>query len=222
MGANRQQGRPPKGESTVGRERIVDSVRELLKQPESVGLSRKNVAKLSGVTPALVTYYFPSLDILIEEAARPILDEYVKALEGILLRGGPCRERLYDVIHLLVRCYARSGRVIRVVRALAERDDFAFDQLEKISNELSSFLKELMESEGRQPSQQELDLLECAIHGMCEVVTRNQLQGGDGDMEALETYVSRRLFGLVENGLGENIALDARDIARTSGLSEPA
>ncbi len=67
----RAQGRPARGENEVGSHKIVEGMRNALRTTKTVNVTRKDIASFAGVTPALVTYYFPERNGLIEAATFP-------------------------------------------------------------------------------------------------------------------------------------------------------
>ena len=69
----RAQGRPARGENEVGVRKIVEGMRAALRALQSTKVTRKDVAGHAGVIPALVTYYFPERNDLIEAATLPVV-----------------------------------------------------------------------------------------------------------------------------------------------------
>ena len=56
---------------------MVEKMREIMKSKPKIDIQRREIAEFMGVTPALVGYYFPDKRSLIEEAASPLIDEYI-------------------------------------------------------------------------------------------------------------------------------------------------
>lgn len=98
----RMQGRPSRGVGDVGRERLVEAARAVLRQRMSAGLSRKAVADVAGVTPALVSYYFPDPGSLVAAATRPLIGERINELRSIIEDGTAWHERLGRIAAFLV------------------------------------------------------------------------------------------------------------------------
>lgn len=93
----RMQGRPSRGAGDVGRERLVDAARAVLRRRSSVVLSRKAVADVAGVTPALVSYYFPDPTSLVVAAIRPLVGALIDELRVIIDDEAPWHDRLVRI-----------------------------------------------------------------------------------------------------------------------------
>ena len=108
----RVQGRPARGENEVGVQRIVEGMRAALRASQTTTVSRKDVAGRAGVTPALVTYYFPERTDLIEAATLPVVRALVDRTRSCFEHEGPARQRLCKVIEALLEAYTRDAAVI--------------------------------------------------------------------------------------------------------------
>jgi TetR/AcrR family transcriptional regulator len=76
-------GRPANDSSTVGREALIEATCELLKEVPPRLLTRAQVARLSGVDPSLIRYYFKNVHVLLIEAAKLFNQKYVQKI-GLL------------------------------------------------------------------------------------------------------------------------------------------
>ena len=74
--------------------------------------SERKVAAYAGVTPALVTYYFPERDDLIEAVTLPIIDALVSSVENCLTRARDARGNLLEALVILLEYYARDAAII--------------------------------------------------------------------------------------------------------------
>ena len=108
----RVQGRPARGENEVGVQRIVEGMRAALRAAQNTTVSRKDVAGHAGVTPALVTYYFPERTDLIEAATLPVVSALVDRTRSCFEHEGSARQRLCQVIEALLDAYTRDAAVI--------------------------------------------------------------------------------------------------------------
>ena len=108
----RVQGRPARGGNEVGVQKIVDGMRAALRTLQNTNVSRKDVADHAGVTPALVTYYFPERDSLIEAATLPVVQALVEKVKTCIEREGPPRQRLCEAIGVLLEFYTRDVALI--------------------------------------------------------------------------------------------------------------
>ena len=94
-------------------------------------LNRTNLAALAGVTPALVTYYFPNQPSLIEAVAQPLLERYLTDLKTILAQPVPVEARLRELIKLFLRISRNDGRLV----------DGYIDFVRRTSNTQGQFLQ---------------------------------------------------------------------------------
>ena len=108
----RVQGRPARGENEVGVKKIVEGMRAALRALQNTKVSRKDVAGHAGVTPALVTYYFPQRSDLIEAATLPVVRALVDRTKYCFEREGPARQRLCQAVEVLLKAYTRDAAVI--------------------------------------------------------------------------------------------------------------
>ncbi len=88
----RPQGRPTRCANDTGLQRIVNGMRNALRSRRNIHVTRKDIAQFAGVTPALVTYYFPEKDSLIEAATVPIVAAMVEAVKTCLSTGKMSRK----------------------------------------------------------------------------------------------------------------------------------
>lgn len=102
MSANRGQGRPPKGDTQVGRDHLVQVAKRLLAAGDGKLISRTELAEAAHVTPSLVNYYFRDQGSLIEAVAAPAIARSIADLKRILReRSGPDRQ-LEQLIRLFL------------------------------------------------------------------------------------------------------------------------
>ena len=77
-------GRPRHEDREVGREKLIERARAAMNLRPRTDIQRREIADAVGVTPALITYYFPDKWSLLEEAACPIIADHVATIEAIL------------------------------------------------------------------------------------------------------------------------------------------
>ena len=103
----RRQGRPAAAEAGIGRRKLIDATRDLLRNVPLDQLTAGEIARAAGGDRALVRYYFGDLSALVAEA----LEEAVEQLSAELLArveaatagpGSPSR-RLARRVHEFVR-----------------------------------------------------------------------------------------------------------------------
>jgi AcrR family transcriptional regulator len=206
MTERRPQGRPARGANEVGRDKIVQNLRAMMREPAFKDYSRKTLAEYSGVTPALITYYFPNWKVIVEETTEPVVSGYFHELRAIVTSDEHPTERLRKVIRLLIKCHSRDGNILKAYINLVRLDDSREtpDYVDLMSKELAGFIDTLIGGDPSRPSDSEV--LQCAIWGMCEFVTRGNLEamratGATWDEAASEVDVSLRLFDLITHGL---------------------
>lgn len=190
----RVQGRPSRGAGDVGRERLVEAARAVLRHRTSNGLSRKAVADAAGVTPALVSYYFPDPGSLIVAATRPLIAERINQMLSIIEDDVSWHERLYRVTAWLLELNQADAVVIH---HLAEfRRTQPFDPMLRRAYDL---LRGFYIAGGQAGAWRLLDpdLFLFALWGMCSAVTA--LQASDPDVEPARRSIV--VADLVLNGL---------------------
>ena len=98
----RSQGRPPKGETQVGRERLVEIAQDLMRSSSGKLIGRAEVAQAANVTPALVSYYFRDQASLMEAVTAPVIGQSIAELKEILRSDSDAQSKLERLIRLFV------------------------------------------------------------------------------------------------------------------------
>ena len=112
MSIKRIQGRPKQGDCQVGRERIISGFVDMVRSGSYDEISRKQIALSVGITPALITYYFPKGDFLIKEALTPVFLQWYAEFDEILLRKDTSWDtRLILSIGLIIDLYKKEVHV---------------------------------------------------------------------------------------------------------------
>lgn len=226
MMEKRSQGRPCRGDNEVGRLRIVDSLQQMLRDQSFEDLSRKSIAKHIGVTPALITYYFPSRESLIEEATKPIIEAYSNSIRTIIYSNLDTATKLSRLVRTLVDAYRYDAGILKAYSDLVSRRDKSstFDYLELISSDISVFLTELLQ---RRPySAYDLAALQGAIWGMCASVARMEWTHEQIDTSInlsfpCEADYLTPVLNLLNGGLGFN-GLEGAPAPRARGTKTAA
>ena len=105
----RQPGRPTTTER-FGREKIIDGFRIMARQGSRETISRKDLAAFLGITPALISYYFPERDSLLFEAMEGMFAYWHEQLANVAEKE--CEnetERLAEAIDLLLAFFLAEG-----------------------------------------------------------------------------------------------------------------
>ena len=97
----------PTGNERFGREKIVNGFRMMACEGSHDTISRKDLATYLGITPALITYYFPEKNSLLREAMEGSFTSWRDQMMGLLSEGFTNeRERLSAAISLLFAFFA--------------------------------------------------------------------------------------------------------------------
>lgn len=108
----RVQGRPLRGQSEVGRNRLLEMTRNAMKARPKPILQRREIAEVAGVTPALITYYFPKRNHLLEEAAKPVIEGYVERARAVLRSDEPYLNQVRDLACLFLTFNFEEGYLL--------------------------------------------------------------------------------------------------------------
>jgi AcrR family transcriptional regulator len=112
MTETRAQGRPPRGDGEVGRTRLLDRTRDALKSKPKIDMQRREIAIFAGVTPALVSYYYPDKWDLFAAAARPVVEAYVEEMREILHQMVAPRLKVLCLVHLFIEFNFHQGYLL--------------------------------------------------------------------------------------------------------------
>ena len=168
--AKRAQGRPARGENEVGAQKIVVGMRVALRALKNTNITRKDLARYAGVTPALVTYYFPERNTLIEAATLPVVRELVAEVRASLNRVGSAQQKLSRAVEILLQYYTRDAVIIQLFSehsALAP-DAALPDLLGDLENAIRSFFESLQSTDRERVY--DAVFLQMAMIGMCKSV----------------------------------------------------
>jgi TetR/AcrR family transcriptional regulator len=103
----RRQGRPPDGETSVGRDAVLAAATALLRELPPAQVTVAAVARAAGVDPALVRYYFGSREALLLE----VVQQLAEADQPDLLASEPTAA-LEEYIHRTFR-FTRSAKYMQ-------------------------------------------------------------------------------------------------------------
>ena len=99
----RGKGRPSGTKNGIGRQRLVDVTRELLRTTPPAELTSLQVARAAGGDRTLIRYYFGDLPNLLAEVARQLSVGLIEQLENASKRSGSATDRLKHRIREFVR-----------------------------------------------------------------------------------------------------------------------
>ena len=112
MVERRSKGRPANGSDEKGKEKLLEAAVQCLRAQTQVEVTRQDIARFAGVTPALVTYYFQSKSDLILAATQPILREAIENVIVVLRSDRSYRDRLKVMISMFIDFAAQNCRVL--------------------------------------------------------------------------------------------------------------
>ena len=127
-------------------------------------LQRNEIARYAGVTPALISYYFPDRSNLFEAAAHPVIESYVADVRSIIGSNRHLIDRLNDLIFLFVKFNYQEGHLLDFYLEHIERTSAKKNMqlLEEIYREMLTFFEELLRTKtirGGQRSRYTIDAL---------------------------------------------------------------
>jgi AcrR family transcriptional regulator len=111
MHEKRAQGRPGRGTDEVGKTKVIEGTRAFLRS-QSRDLTRKDIAEFIGVTPALVSYYFPERFELVEAATAPVVADHADRLQSVVRSHVEPHEKLRRVISSLIDLHFQDGKIV--------------------------------------------------------------------------------------------------------------
>lgn len=104
----RAQGRPRGEQNAVGRDGLIAATRDLLKTHRPSELSRTDIARLAGVDPGLIRYYFGNKDNLLLATTLQITAERGRRTAEEMRRAKTARQRFRGWIKVLVEVMAEN------------------------------------------------------------------------------------------------------------------
>ncbi len=228
MSPIRRQGRPASAEAGIGRRKLIDATRDLLRTVPLDQLTAGEIARAAGGDRALVRYYFGDLSALVGEA----LEETVEHLSAELLArveaatagpGSPSTRlarRVRELVHFQLENPAAHRLFIdQVVNAHTRWGRRIRDR--NWQRALTSLRRLIEEGQAAGEFRHDIDarLLDIAIVGLSEFVVRARpvlqlLQAPEEDLASLTELYAGFAADLVVGGIA------ARD--RSARRSKPA
>ena len=172
-GSARPQGRPPRGGRELGRDHLIESTRGAMRARPKVDIQRREIAEHAGVTPALVSYYFPDKTTLLEVAAKPVIEAYAADVRLILRARAEPEDRLKRLISLFLAFNTEQGFILDhyLEVSSARRGDTLVPLLTAVTREMTTFFEELIGlglAKGDDPQ-----FLAVALWAVCRYVGRS-------------------------------------------------
>ncbi len=211
MSDKRAQGRPLRGADEVGRLKIVNGTRDLIRAQSSSEISRKDIAQFVGVTPALVSYYFPSQFDLIEAVTKPVVKIYSEKVKAIVQSDKTSLAKLQNLVSLFVECHMVDGKIIESFSRLVRPSPGYSDQdyLLLMSNDVVNFLRDFLRENTR--GFYDAEFVANALWGACKFVTFDKtalvppsegMLATSADLDGLSSRQSVLVYSLITGGMG--------------------
>ena len=173
MTVTRAQGRPRRGTAEVGRDGIISRLQVVYRSGGDLDHSRKTLAALAGVTPALITYYFPKKEVLLEAISRPVIKQYREDMEKIIFSQTASNEaKLNNLVILLMGLYSTDcgllDTYVSLIRKTGQNGNVTRCEVTRMTTMLSDFFTGWRQ----RPSESGFDaaVLQGVIWGMCRFV----------------------------------------------------
>ena len=202
----RAQGRPARGDNEVGSQKIVEGMQVALRTLQTTNVTRKEIAWYAGVTPALVTYYFPERNALIEAATLPVVETLLEKVSACLEQTQSAQLALPNAVNVLLEYYGRDAAIIDLFseyKASATNSEIP-DLLRDLEGVVISFFTRwLIETK---TCVYDAEFLQKAMIGMCRAVARpktnDALRGTSHEKASVEhaDMVCYMLIGAMTQG----------------------
>ena len=176
----RSQGRPPRGDGEVGRARLLEKTREAMRNKPKIDMERREIAQIAGVTPALVSYYFPDKWQLFRAAAKPVVDAYMSDVREVLRTDATPAHKVRALVRIFLVFNFEQGYLLDFYlerRDGGNQEDFV--HLNDVHAELIAFFGHLLDKglvRGSDPA-----FIQSALWGLCKYVARQPPFDGKGD-----------------------------------------
>jgi TetR/AcrR family transcriptional regulator len=168
----RGQGRPDDPSKSVGRDAIVRATRQFLKTNAPSSVNRLAIARFAGVDPALIRYYFGTIDGLLTTVAAEIAAEMHDTIHAAVAGGASSGDKLRNRIGAFLAMHAENPHLNQLIvqqilrgtgaKALKARTAMIEDSVTSLKKILDEGVKrkELKSTDAR--------FLHVALIGMCD------------------------------------------------------
>ncbi len=170
-------------------------------------LPRRELALAAGVTPGLVTYYFPTELSLVEAVAKPVIDGYMKRLKALLTVDVDVRLTLRSLVLLLLEISRDNGALIDSYVNFVKQKDIGASAsfLANSHADMTRFFDRCVEERYLAPQSEAFR--QTVIWGICRTVAQSQelnmVMGAQIDRaESLTDHQADLITALLEQGFG--------------------
>lgn len=168
----RNQGRPARGDGEVGRTRLLEKTRHALKAKPKIDMQRREIARFVGVTPALVSYYYPDRWDLFAAAAKPVVEAYTADVRAILRSDGVAYHKILSLTYLFIDFNFQHGYLLDFYlensTKMARQEDLK--QLQVVYAEMMVFFDNLLRKglvRGESPA-----FIQSSLWGLCKYIAQ--------------------------------------------------
>lgn len=168
----RSQGRPGRGDSVVGRAHLLEKTREALKVKPKIDMQRREIALFAGVTPALVSYYFPDKWDLLAAAAKPVVEAYVEDVRVLIRSDDVPHRKILSLTYLFIDFNFQHGYLLDFYlensNRMARQNDLK--HLQEIYEEMLGFFGDLLRDglvRGDNPA-----FIQSSLWGLCKAIAQ--------------------------------------------------
>ena len=212
----RHAGRPIRDEE-IGRRVILDKTRFAMRERPRSDLQRNEIAKYAGVTPALISYYFPDRSHLFEAAALPVIEDYVTGVREIIHSSRLLIDRLKDLIFLFVKFNYQEGYLLDFylehIKQTSSKDNMML--LEKIYMEMMTFFDELIISKTIRG--ESAATTQSMLWGMCKHSARQTVSNTVETAEDIDNSIRSKANLLIEYFLHGAVGLSCSQRLTATG-----
>ena len=169
---------PASSQDEVGRDLIVRRTRAAMQDRPRSDLSRQEIAKTAGVTPALISYYFPDRSNLFEAIAVPIIEDFRHDVQRIIHANQSLNEKLRGLIGVYLAFHYREGFLVDFyVGSLTRSGSLTgLKRLIDVRSAAVAFVGEMLD--GRCILGECPDEVQSTLWGMCKQVARRSANRG--------------------------------------------
>ena len=166
-------------------------------------LSREDIAKYAGVTPALISYYFPDRSSLFEAIAKPVIEGYGDDVRRAINANQTPNEKLRGLIRVYLALHYREAYLLDFYVGFAKASGKEIDlaPLTEIQAAAVAFVGKLLDGEcllGERP-----DEIQATLWGMCKQVALRCEQGSKAGSSVNERIAAETdlLYDFFMNGV---------------------
>lgn len=209
----RRKGRPNDPSKSVGRDAIIRATRKFLKTNTPSSVNRLAIARVAGVDPALIRYYFGTIDELLTVVAAEISVEMHDSINAAVTTGTSAGEKLGNRIGAFLAMHVENPHlnqliIQQILRGTGQKAQRA--RVAMIEDSVTT-LKNILDEGVRRHELRPVDprFLHVALIGMCDFfftgrpVLEKLFGKRRSDRKLIDEYRAF-LVSLIISGLAEN------------------